>query len=155
MLMNRPFSTAVLFVALLATIAQADQPTSEVSDSLIAFNESFNKHASDHDIEGLVALYDEDAYWIAPGALPAQGRDGVPRQTITFLSENNGELTHTIDELFISGDGMQAVMMGVTDAAVPAADVAFTGTYIYVLRRERADAPWLVVLDMFNNHPTN
>ena len=50
---------------------------------------------------------------------------------------------------------MQAVMMGVTDAAVPTADVAFTGTYIYVLRRESSEAQWRVVLDMFNNHPTN
>lgn len=155
MLFKRPLLTAVSVVALLTTFAQADTSTDAVRKSLVSFNDSFNEHAANHDIEGLVALYHEDAYWIAPDALPAQGRDGVPRQTITFMSENKGELSHTIDDLFISGDGLQAVMMGVTDAAVESAGFDLTGTYVYVLQRDHADAPWLVVLDMFNNHPTN
>jgi hypothetical protein len=45
-------------------------------------------------------------------------------------------------------------MMGVTDASVPTAGVETTGTYVYVLRRENDAEPWRIVLDLFNNHPT-
>ena len=149
------FIAAIGLTIAISTTAVADDDTQHPAhDSLVAFNDTFNDHAANHDIEGLVALYHEDAYWIAPNAFPAQGRDGVPRQTITFMSENQGELSHTIDELFISDDGTQAVMMGVTSARVESAGVNFQGTYIYVLERGSDDAPWQVVVDMYNNHPT-
>lgn len=153
--MTRPILIIALAFAVIATFAQAQESDSDVRESLIEFNQNFNRHAANHDIEGLVALYHEDAYWIAPNALPAKGRDGVPRKTITFMSKNKGQLTHTIDELFIASGGLQAVMMGITDAAVPSANVAFKGTYIYVLQRDSVEAPWRIVVDMFNNHPTN
>lgn len=136
---------------LVAAVAHADDAS--IRDSLGAFNDRFNALAASHDIEGLVALYHEEAYWIAPDALPARGRDGVPRQTITFMANNKAELTHTIEDLFISDDGTQAVMMGVTAGAVKSQGFAFEGTYVYVLQREDAQTPWQVVLDMFNNHP--
>ena len=73
---------------------------------------------------------------------------------ITFMSENQGDLSHTIEDLFISDDGTQAVMKGVTRAAVESHGFQLEGSYIYVLERENADAPWRIVLDMFNNYAT-
>ena len=154
MTLKTSFFTAIPVALALSTAAFADEtPAHPAYESLVAFNDSFNENAVSHDIEGLVALYDEDAYWIAPDALPAQGRDGVPRQTITFMATNKGDLTHTIDDLFISDDGTQAVMMGVTSAAVESQGMAFEGTYIYVLERENDDDQWQVVVDMYNTHP--
>ncbi|WP_299726524.1 nuclear transport factor 2 family protein [uncultured Tateyamaria sp.] len=121
-------------------------------ESLTAFNERFNELAATHDAAGLIDLYHEEAYWIAPATRPAQGRDGVPRQTITFMAENKGELSHTIEDLFISDDGTQAVMKGVTRAAVESQGFQLEGTYIYVLERENENAPWRIVLDMFSNY---
>ncbi|RBW52556.1 nuclear transport factor 2 family protein [Ruegeria sp. A3M17] len=131
------------------TTAQA-----EARESLFAFNDRFNELAATYDAAGLISLYDEDAFWIAPATRPAQGRDGVPRQTITFMSENRGELSHTIEDLFISDDGTQAVMKGVTKASVESQEFELEGSYIYVLERENDDAPWQIVLDMFSNYTT-
>ncbi|WP_299144202.1 nuclear transport factor 2 family protein [uncultured Tateyamaria sp.] len=146
--------STVAALAVMAGGATADPVDADTRQSLLDFNATFNSYAANHDIEGLVSLYHEDAYWIAPDALPAKGRDGVPRQTITFMSENKGELSHTVDDLFVSPDGLQAVMMGVTDAAVASAGFELTGTYVYVLTRADTDAPWQVVLDMYNRHPS-
>lgn len=143
-------TAAVITFAALPSLANSD--SSAARDSLIAFNETFNTHAANLDVEGLLSLYHEDAYWIAPATPPAQGRDGVPRQTVTFLSENKGELSHTIEELFISADGTQAVMMGGTKAKVEAAGFNLDGTYMYVLKRASEQDPWVIVADMFNNH---
>jgi len=155
MFWNTILIPTVVAAAMIIAPAQADPTRADVRQSLLDFNAAFNTHAANHDIEGLVSLYHEDAYWIAPNALPARGRDGVPRQTITFMSENRGMLHHTVDDMFISGDGLQAVMMGVTDAAVPSAGFALRGTYVYVLTRADTDAPWQVVLDMYNQHPAD
>lgn len=146
--------SALSMAVALATTAHADDDTSHPAyDSVVVFNENFNEHAANHDIEGLVALYDENAYWIAPDALPAQGRDGVPRQTITFMATNQGNLTHTIDDVFISDDGTQAVLVGVTAASVESKGVAFKGTYVYVLERDNEADPWQILVDMYNIHP--
>lgn len=123
--------------------------------SLTGFNDRFNELAAAHDAAGLIALYHEDTFWIAPATRPAQGRDGVPRQTINFMSENKGALSHTIEDLFISDDGTQAVMKGVTRAAVESQGFQLEGSYIYVLERENEEAPWQIVLDMFSNYAPN
>jgi ketosteroid isomerase-like protein len=147
--------STVAVVASLALPAFAETAAqSAARESLIAFNDRFNELAASHDAEGLVALYDEDAFWIAPATPPAQGRDGVPLQTITFMSENQGDLSHTIEDLFISDDGTQAVMKGVTRAAVESHGFQLEGSYIYVLERENTGDPWRIVLDMFSNYAT-
>ncbi|MEP3778946.1 MAG: nuclear transport factor 2 family protein [Paracoccaceae bacterium] len=119
---------------------------------MIAFNDRFNALAATHDAAGLIALYDADAFWIAPAIRPAQGHDGVPRQTITFMTQNKGTLSHTIEDLFISDNGTQAVMKGVTKAAVESQGFQLEGSYVYVLERAHDTAPWQIVLDMFSNY---
>ncbi|WP_085905815.1 YybH family protein [Kiloniella majae] len=120
--------------------------------SLIEFNNTFNKYAKALDIEGILSLYHKDTYWVAPATAPAQGRDGVPRQTVTFLNQNKGTLHHTIDQLFISDDGTQAVMMGETKAKVESKNFDLHGTYMYVLKRENKSSSWQIMVDMFNNY---
>lgn len=148
--------STIAVIASLAMPALAEtQAQADARESLIAFNDRFNELAATHDAEGLIALYDEDALWIAPATPPAQGRDGVPRQTITFMSENQGELSHTVEGMFISDDGTLAVMTGVTRAAVESQGFQLEGSYVYVLERESEDAPWQIVLDMFSHYATD
>ncbi|WP_298839442.1 nuclear transport factor 2 family protein [uncultured Roseobacter sp.] len=142
---------AVIFSLALPVIAETTA-RDETRESLIAFNDRFNQLAASHDAAGLIALYDEDAFWIAPATRPSQGRDGVPRQTITFMSENNGRLSHTVEDLFISDDGRLAVMKGVTRASVESHGFQLEGSYIYVLERAGESEPWRIVLDMFSNY---
>ena len=147
--------SAVAVIVCLASPAVAETAAqTKARESLEAFNDRFNELAATHDAAGLIALYDEDVYWIAPAARPARGRDGVPRQTITFMAEHKGTLSHTIEDLFISDDGTQAVMKGVTRASVESQGFALEGSYIYVLERDDEEAPWRIVLDMFSNYAT-
>jgi ketosteroid isomerase-like protein len=140
---------AVAFVA--ATVpALADDASDAIHADLVAFNDRFNTYAATYDIDGMMSLYDADTLWIEPGKPPAEGRDGVPRQTFTFLSENQGHLSHTVDRLFVSGDGSQAVMIGEADVLVESAGLDITGTYLFVL--ERDGETWEIVADMFNYH---
>ena len=70
------------------------------------------------------------------------------------MSENKGELSHTIEDLFISDDGTQAVMKGITRALVESQGFQLEGSYVYVLERENEDDEWQIVLDMFSNYAT-
>mgnify|MGYP005987376497 FL=1 len=154
MRLTSALSTSALVASLALPVIAETQAQSQARESLIAFNDRFNELAATHDAAGLIALYDEDAFWIAPATPPAQGRDGVPRQTINFMSENKGELSHTIEDLFISDDGTQAVMKGITRALVESQSFQLEGSYVYVLERENVDDEWQIVLDMFSNYAT-
>ena len=55
-----------------------------------------------------------------------------------------------MDELIISDDGSQAVMIGDAIVKVETQGLDFTGTYLFVLERE--DDTWLIQTDMFNQH---
>lgn len=133
---------------LIAIPALADEATDAIHGDLLALNDRFNGYAATHDVEGMMSLYHEDALWIEPGKRPAEGRDGVPRQTFSFLAESRGHLSHTVDRLFVSGDGTQAVMIGEADVRVESAGLDITGTYLFVL--ERDGDTWEIVADMFN-----
>ena len=154
MRLTSALSTSAHVASLALPVIAETQAQSQARESLIAFNDRFNELAATHDAAGLIALYDEDAFWIAPATPPAQGRDGVPRQTINFMSENKGELSHTIEDLFISDDGTQAVMKGITRALVESQGFQLEGSYVYVLERENEDDEWQIVLDMFSNYAT-
>ncbi|NIA71321.1 nuclear transport factor 2 family protein [Pelagibius litoralis] len=146
--------SGAVFALLIATApVSAQEIDADTRASLIAFNDAFNAHAEVLDVEGMMSLYHEDALWIAPATPPAKGRDGVPRQTFTFLTENDGEITHTIDYLFVSDDGTQAVMIGDAVGSVESKGIAFKGTYHFTLVRDDAKDNWEIVADMFNQYP--
>lgn len=144
----RILSTLAAF-SLSATVAFADGHQADIEADLNAWNDRFNELAASWDLEGIVALYDEDALWIAPKSRPAPGPE-TARQTFSFAVENKGSLVHTVDELIISDDGSQAVMIGDAIVKVETQGLDFTGTYLFVLERE--DDTWLIQTDMFNQH---
>lgn len=116
---------------------------------LYAFNDLFNDYAKNNDVESIVSLYDEEALWIAPRTPPVTGKQ-APRETFWFLVASEGSISHTIDHLFISDDGSQAVMIWDAIVLAEKAGLDFTGTYKFVLER-RGDS-WKIVSDMFNQH---
>lgn len=136
-------------LTLTASIAFADGHQVDIEADLNAFNDRFNELAASWDVDGIVSLYDEDALWIAPNSQPAPAPESA-RATFTFAVENQGSLVHTVDELIISDDGSQAVMIGDAIVKVEKAGLDFTGTYLFVLERE--GGTWLIKTDMFNRH---
>lgn len=139
--------TAVFLISPLSTFA--DERHADIKAELMALNDSFNAYAKAQDVEGIVSLYDEEALWIAPQTPPAPGPE-LARQNFSFLVENDGSIVHTVDQLTISNDGSQAVMIGDAVILVEKAGLDFTGTYLFVLEKE--DNTWKIVTDMFNRH---
>lgn len=115
----------------------------------MAFNDRFNTYAAAYDVDGIVSLYDDDALWNAPKTPPAPGPE-LARQTFSFLVEKEGSITDTADQLNISDDGSQAVMIGDAVILVEQAGLDFTGTYLFMLQKE--GETWEIVTDMFNQH---
>lgn len=143
------FFPSVTALLLVAAPAFADSPSDTLRAELLAFNDQFNAYAASYDIEGMVSLYDEKALWIAPTERPVAGKE-TPRNTFTFLTENKGSLSHTVEELIVSDDESQAIMIGDAIVKVEKAGLDFTGTYMFVL--ERDGESWEIVTDMFNQH---
>lgn len=142
-------AASALFFFSLITPVLADADTDRVERELKSYNDNYNELVANYDLESFVALYSDAPLWIAPTVAPVQGLD-VPRNTFQFIIDNEGQLTHTFDEFFVSDDGTQAVMIGQYQANIEAVGAQSTGTYLFVL--ERADDNWKIVVDMFNEH---
>ena len=114
-----------------------------------AYNDLYNEIIETYNLEAFIALYNDAPIWIDPAKAPVDGLD-VPSGTFGFIVQNEGQLTHTFDELKISDDGSQAVMIGTYDLNIEAVGAQATGTYLFVL--ERNGDEWDIVVDMFNQH---
>ena len=119
------------------------------NDSLLQFNDRFNQSAAAGDAEALVGLYDEQSLWIEQGKAVAQGL-AEPRKLFEFVTNNQGEVSHTVDHLYIADDESLAVMIGSVDAKVEKANLDATGTYLFVLRPDGQS--WKIVTDMWHQH---
>ncbi len=64
-----------------------------------------------------VASYNDKPLWIAPKETPVGGLN-VPRGTLGFIIKNRGNLTHTFDQLIVSDDGLEGVMIGTYDLII-------------------------------------
>lgn len=152
--MTTPTMRKLLTSALLLLAAgfanAADDRTSALRAELHAFNEQFNAYAATLNVEGMMSLYNKDVIWIAPTDAPARGREGVPRQTFTFVATNQGTLAHTVTDLIISDDGSQAVMIGTNNGEIKSKNFVVRGTYLFVLKKIAGQ--WQIVSDMFNKH---
>ncbi|MDP5220999.1 nuclear transport factor 2 family protein [Ruegeria sp. 2205SS24-7] len=137
--------TSIAAVLLSACVTVADEATT----SLNALNDQFNAFAADHDAVGLLSLYSKDTLWIEQGKPVSQGLDG-PRELFEFVTANKGEVTHTIDHLYVSDDETLAVMIGFVEAKIETVGMDATGTYLFVLRPE--DNGWEIVTDMWHQH---
>lgn len=136
---------SIAALALSTSIAFADDAVTE----LTALNDRFNDSAAAHDAAGLLSLYAADTLWIEQGKPVSQGLDG-PRALFEFVAAKKGNVTHTIDHLFVSDDETLAVMIGSVDAEMEAVGLDATGTYLFVLRP--GDEGWKVVTDMWHQH---
>ncbi|UZD89724.1 YybH family protein [Cognatishimia activa] len=142
--MKRLLSAAIIAVTATTAFADSHEPA-----SLTAVNDRFNEAAAAGDAEALIGLYADDTLWIEQGKRVTQGLEG-PRQLFEFVTQNAGEVTHTIDHLFVSEDETLAVMIGSVEAVVKRAGLDATGTYLFVLKPE--DEGWEIVTDMWHQH---
>lgn len=143
----RKFIFAALLVATSATAYTLGK--SNAVDSLNAFNDRFNQSIVKGDAEDLVDLYADNTLWIEQGKPAVQGLE-KPRKLFEFVTSNKGEVTHTIDNLFIADDASLAVMIGSVDAKIEKVGMDATGTYLFVLRPD--GKTWKITTDMWHQH---
>lgn len=135
----------VLAAGVVSTDAKDNSPSIELHE----LNDKFNEAVSNHDAEGILKLYADDTIWIEQGK-PATSGLQKPRELFEFVTANKGEVTHSVDTLFISNDGTLAVMIGSVVAKMETVGMDATGTYLYVLKP--TDDGWKVVTDMWHQH---
>lgn len=124
--------------------------SSKTIEEMNAFNDSFNTVVVERNIDDFLSLYSEQATWIAPSTAPVQGHD-EPRALIEFIAAKDGHLSHTIETLFVSPDGTQAVMIGEADVEIKQVGMKATGTYLFVLEKEERN--WKIQTDMWYQYP--
>lgn len=145
--MKTLYFAAVLSLA--ANMAFADGHLADAPASLIDVNDRFNALVVAGDADGLTGMYADDTLWIEQGKRVKQGLDS-PRALFDFMTANEGNVTHTIDHLFVSDDETLAVMIGSVEAVVESVGMDATGTYLFVLSPE--DDDWEIVTDMWHQH---
>lgn len=132
----------------LSFIVFADM-SSGAKSSLNLLNDTFNLEAAEYDAQGLLDLYSDAPVWIEQGKPASVGIEG-PRALFEFVTANKGEVTHTIDHLFVSDDESLAVMIGSVVAKIESRGMDATGTYLFVLQPE--DDGWEIAVDMWHQH---
>jgi ketosteroid isomerase-like protein len=140
-------SLTLVWLSVISGIAAASQPISK--QELNQFNDRFNQVTDQRDLNGFLDLYSKQVLWIAPDVPPVEGH-GEPTSTFQFISQMDGHLSHTVDQLFIAKDGSQAVMIGTAIVKVEKAGMDLTGTYLFVIERQNGDLK--IVTDMWHQH---
>ena len=118
-------------------------------ESFEKYNAAYNEIVSTYDLEAFTQLYNAHPVWIDPNKAPVSGLT-VPRQTLQFLAANEGLLSHTLEEVYMSDDGTQAVITGEYNLEIEKFSKKGKGTYLFVLKRE--GETWKIAVDMFNEH---
>lgn len=142
-------SSTISALILFASVALAEDIKTNAHSSLHALNDRFNQEAAAHNADGLTGLYAKNTLWIEQGKPVSQGLDG-PRALFEFVAANKGDVTHTIDHLFVADDASLAVMIGSVDAKIEKVGMDATGTYLFVLKPE--DDGWEIITDMWHQH---
>lgn len=138
-----------LVAALSLSFAVLADTRNDAQNSLTLLNDAFNTEAAEHDAQGLLDLYSDQPVWIEQGKAATVGIEG-PRALFEFVTANKGQVTHTIDHLFVSEDASLAVMIGSVVAKIESKGMDATGTYLFVL--EPDDDDWEIVVDMWHQY---
>ena len=138
-----------LAIAILATAIPAGAKDNSPAAQLHELNDQFNEAVTRHDANGILKLYADDTIWIEQGKSATSGLH-EPRKLFEFVTANKGEVTHSVDTLFVSDDGTLAVMIGSVVAKMESVGMDATGTYLYVLKP--TDDGWKDVTDMWHQH---
>jgi len=141
-----PASDTTAAVAIAAPDVAADE------QAIRAINPVWFKAHQDGNVEGIVALYADDAVLSVPGAPPIRGTAGI-REAFTKeirdmaaagLSQKSG----TSPEFKVSGDlGYEWNTFTVSDKSGKTVD---TGKYLSVF--ERRNGKWVIVRDIWNSN---
>jgi uncharacterized protein (TIGR02246 family) len=154
--MNTLKRAAVVAAGLLALAgcAQKAPPAADPAAdeaALRAINPAWFKAYNAGDVDGVVALYSDDAVLSIPGVPPARGlaaiREAYAKDMAAMAAAGLANNQGAAPEFGISGDlGWEWNTFTVTDASGATID---TGKYVTVYGRK--DGKWLIIRDIWNS----
>jgi len=127
-------------------------PAAELA-SLRAAAEAYHTAASGKDAPGVVALYDEGAVMVPPGADMVNGLDQVRNYRFGFISTPGVSLTFEIVRAEVSASGDMGWTLAEGDITIERPD-GTTGKDLvrdFHVWRKQADGSWKVVVDFWNS----
>lgn len=135
-----------------STVAAAPAPDAAADEQAIrAINPAWFKAHQSGDVEGLVAMYADDAVVNAPGAPPARGtaaiRETFAKEIRDMTAAGLAQTSGPNPEFAMSGDlGYEWNTYTVKDKSGKTVD---TGKYVSVFGRR--NGKWLIVRDIWNS----
>jgi enoyl-CoA hydratase len=106
----------------------------------------FAKRANTGDLEGMLALYEEDATFVGPDGASASGGDAI-RERLEGLLATNPQITATGSQVVMAGDvALMSNRWRMTLGAGEDETAGFDGASTEVARRQ-PDGGWLYVID--------
>jgi uncharacterized protein (TIGR02246 family) len=149
-------SSAIVAVGLLALVgcAKSAQPAADTAAdeaAVRAVNPAWFKAYTAGDVDGLEALYADDAVVNVPGAPPARGRAAIRESLAKDIAASTaGGFTLNqgpTSDVGVSGDlGWEWSTFTVTDKSGATVDA---GKYVTVYGRK--DGKWLIIRDIWNS----
>lgn len=147
------FPLALLLAACAAPPAEtAPDPAAELA-ALRAAAESYHAAASGKDAAGVVALYDEGAVMVPPGADMVNGLSEVQGYRFGFISTPGVSLTFELVRAEVSASGDMGWTLAEGDITIERAD-GTTGKDLvrdFHVWRKQPDGSWKVVVDFWNS----
>jgi len=107
------------------------------------FEQAFNSG----DLDGLVALYEQDATLVPQPGVVVEGLDGI-RESLRWLLDRNGRITIE-SKLVLRVDDIAYVSnrWSLTGGTMPDGSAADLGATTAEVARRQADGTWLYVID--------
>jgi len=145
----------LLWLSLLATAAwAAEEPVSSQEADQAALRElarQGDEAMTSGDLDGLVALYTDNAVEMGQNRPAIYGNDAIRALEAKFLDANNAELRTTVDDIQISGD-LAVVRAGFTVSSTPKSGGNTTTLVAKSLRicHRQADGSWKIGVLMWN-----
>lgn len=128
---------------------KAGADSGSVSDAIKADEKKWNDQFKSKDLEGLIAHYTDDAFFVAPGVPGASGSTAIRKAYADGLADNYFELSFASDKIDSSGDLAYARGHFSEKYQDPKSKqiVSHSGTYITVYKKQ-ADGGWKAVEDI-------
>lgn len=135
--------------------ARAADPDS-VKQAIKSDEAKWNKDVKAKDTEGLASHYADDAYFVPPGAPPADGSTAIRQFYANALTDPAIDVAITNDKVDVAGSGDLAYSRGhfsekYTDRKTGKV-MASTGTYLAVYKKQD-DGSWRIVADYAATDP--
>ena len=140
----------IVLIALVAISVSAQQST-DVKTILANNAAQFAAAASHGNVDGMVALYDEHAVLMPPGAPSMNGRDAIRQFWTNFTSLGAIDAKLVTDDILTSGE--LAAEMGHFELTItPKSGAAIKDDGKYLVLWRNVGGQWKIVRDIFNSN---